>query len=515
MIRLGVDVGGTNTDAVVMRGTTFLGGTKSPTTPDVLSGVETAVRVALEKASLSAAQVDAAMIGTTHFVNALVQRQRLAPSGIIRLCLPAGGALHPFADWPADLVAAINGSFRLIRGGYEMTGAEIAPLDETQLLQATEELLQEGCAQIAISSVFATVRNDMEHKARDILSKQHPDLGVTLSSDIGQMGLLERENAAVINASLKPLAAEVVAAFIDLQRTVGLNCPLYFTRNDGTVIDADQVLDLPVLTFACGPTNSMRGAAFLSGVKDALVIDIGGTTTDVGEVKNGFPRQAGTSVTVADVRTNFSMPDVVSIGLGGGSRVRSDLPLAIGPTSVGHRLLQEARVFGGQVLTASDLAVASGRAEMGSHPAPEIDNADDLLRLMDQIIGDAVARSRTSDDAIPVIAVGGGSVLIGAQVDGLEVIRPDHFDLANAVGAAIAQVSGEVGRVIALSDDLDRDAAIAKVTEEAKQVAISRGAEPGSLDVLSISDVPLAYLPGNNLAINVTVVGDLKMEASK
>ncbi|MCF6322383.1 MAG: hydantoinase/oxoprolinase family protein [Rhizobiaceae bacterium] len=515
MIRVGIDVGGTNTDAVVMKNDEFLGGEKSPSTPDVYTGVELAVRGALARASINANQVDAVMLGTTHFVNALVERKRLANCGLIRMCLPSGSSLFPFADWPNELVEAINGTFHLVNGGYEMDGTEIAPLNEEQLLKAADELFEKGCRQIAISSVFATVRNDMEHEAKKLLQKKRPKIDVSLSCDIGRMGLLERENAAIINASLKPLAKEVVEAFQKLQGSVGFDCPLFFTRNDGTLIDASEVLRLPVLTFACGPTNSMRGAAYLSGIKDALVVDIGGTTTDVGEVINGFPRLAGTSVTVADVRTNFSMPDVLSIGLGGGSRIRPEQPLAIGPESVGHELLQRAYIFGGDVLTASDLAVSIGRAKMGTHAAPEIENADELKQLLDQIISDAVARTRTSDKQMPVIAVGGGSVLLGAQVDGLEVIRPPHHDLANAVGAAIAQISGEVSKVVSLSEELDRETAIAQITQEANEVAISRGADITSLSMLSLSDVPLSYLPGNNLAISVTVVGDLKMEQRK
>ena len=88
----------------------------------------------------------------------------------------------------------------------------------------------------------------------------------------------------------------------------------------------------------------MRGAAFLSKEKNALVVDVGGTTTDVGEVKDGFPRQAGTSVTVADVRTNFSMPDVISFGLGGGSLINTE-KISVGPESVGHELINKAKVL--------------------------------------------------------------------------------------------------------------------------------------------------------------------------
>lgn len=512
MIRIGVDVGGTNTDAVVLDGPRVIDGAKRPTTADVHSGVKAAVQAAMDASKIAPAQVDAVMVGTTHFVNALVERKRLAPTGLIRLCLPSGGSLKPFADWPADLIAAMGLKYRLVDGGYEMDGRELAPINPAQIAQAARELAAEGCTEFAVSSVFATIRGDAEREAARIVAETVPGAAVTISQDIGRIGLLERENAATINASLRPLAQSVVEAFGGVRASLGLTCPLFFTANDGTLIDSAEVARLPVLTFACGPTNSMRGAAYLSGVKHALVVDVGGTTTDVGEVRDGFPRLAGTSVEVVDVRTNFSMPDVISVGLGGGSLV--DLAArTVGPKSVGRELIQKGIVFGGDTLTASDIVVAAGRAQMGTHPPPNVANVEAYIRAIDQIVSDAVARARTSGETMPVLAVGGGSVLMADEVDGLKVIRPRHFDLANAVGAAIAQISGEASRVVPVSAGLTREEAIEQVTEEARKQAIARGADAASLVVLSKSDVPLSYLPGNNLSISVTVVGDLKLEA--
>ena len=393
-----------------------------------------------------------------------------------------------------------------------MDGSEITQLDHSELIGAAQELFDLGCKQVAISSVFATVRGDMEQEAFDVLSKAVPGISITLSKSIGGMGLLERENAAIINASLRPLAKEVVDSFQMLKENISLSCPMFFTRNDGTLIEASEVIELPVLTFACGPTNSMRGAAFLTGLKDALVVDIGGTTTDVGEVQDGFPRLAGTSVMVADVRTNFAMPDVISIGLGGGSIVNEKDTMSIGPISVGHDLPYKAKVFSGDTLTATDLAVAGGRCKVGEVMPPPINSLDKLLEIMDKMISDQVARARTSNKDIPVIAVGGGSVMMPSKVDGLKVICPPHNDLANAVGAAIAQVSGQVSRVVLLNDSINRDSAIKEVTDEATKLAVKRHADPKSISVLTVSDMPLSYLPGNNLLINVTVVGDLLME---
>src|SRR5207302_3491362 len=112
--------------------------------------------------------------------------------------------------------------------------------------------------------------------------------------------------------------------------TSGIAAPLYLTQNDGTVMEAGVATSLPVMGFASGATNSMRGAAFLSGVQDAMVVDVGGTSSDVGQLRRGFPREANSVVEIGEVRTLFRMPDLFSIGLGGGSIV-NDSPLSVGP----------------------------------------------------------------------------------------------------------------------------------------------------------------------------------------
>src|SRR5262249_60136243 len=110
--------------------------------------------------------------------------------------------------------------------------------------------------------------------------------------------------------------AGAVAAALEAS---GIRAPLYLTQNDGTVMRADFAEAFPVFSFASGPTNSMRGAAFLSGLRDAMVVDVGGTTTDIGRLVRGFPAEANAVVRVGGVRTWFRMPDLLSIALGGGA----------------------------------------------------------------------------------------------------------------------------------------------------------------------------------------------------
>jgi N-methylhydantoinase A/oxoprolinase/acetone carboxylase beta subunit len=512
VLRLGIDVGGTNTDAVILRGREVLAGVKSSTTEDVMSGISNALEAVLEKAGVAREAIDVTMIGTTHFTNAVVERKGLDQVAAIRLGLPATACLPPMVDWPEDLVEMIGGHRYLLRGGYEFDGREIAALDEDELIRVAGEITEKGIKAAAISSVFSPVNRDMEERARDILQEHCPGLPVVLSCEIGRLGLLERESAAIMNASLLSLSDRTVEAFGRALSEAGLICPFYVTQNDGTLMAADMVRRFPVLTFASGPTNSMRGAAFLTGVKEAIVIDIGGTTTDVGSLHHGFPRQAATVVDVGGVRTNFRMPDVFSIGLGGGTMITGDADkLQIGPKSVGYRLPQEALVFGGETLTTTDIAVRAGMAEVGDAAnVADIDPAlvESAKAQIAEMLEMAVERSRVSPDPIPVIAVGGGSILAPDRIGDLEVLRPENFAVANAVGAAIAQISGEVDRIYAL-EGTTREECLANAEREASDAAVSAGAKPETLIVIEREDVPLAYLPGNATRIHLKVVGEM------
>ncbi|MDC9826287.1 hydantoinase/oxoprolinase family protein [Devosia sp. ZB163] len=512
MIRIGIDVGGTNTDAVVMDGATVIAGVKAATTGDVMTGVVSALRAVLEASKMDASAIDVVMIGTTHFTNAVVQRRDLAKTAAVRLGLPATASLPPMVDWPEDLKAAIGGTGYLAHGGNEFDGRVISPIDEQELLGIAEDIKAKGINTIAITSVFSPVTGDFEKQAGEILAKALPGVHITLSSDIGRIGLLERENAAIMNACLRDLSKHVIEAFRKAIAETGIRGRFYLTQNDGTLMDAEFAEKFPVLTFASGPTNSMRGAAFLSGVADAIVVDIGGTTSDVGSLHKGFPRQATVAVEVGGVRTNFRMPDVFSIGLGGGSHVvETGSAIKVGPTSVGYRIVTEALIFGGKTLTTSDVVVASGRYELGDKSKVAHLTPDLIARTQERIqsmLEDCVERSRLSPEPLPVIVVGGGSILVDGPIGGLEVIKPNHFAVANAVGAAIAQVSGEVDRVYALAE-IGRDQALADAKERATEAAVTAGALRSSIEIVDVEDVPLAYLPGNATRVRVKAVGEL------
>lgn len=519
-LRIGIDVGGTNTDAVLMRDRHVLAATKQPTTADVTSGVTNAISAILGESQASPAEIGAVMVGTTHFVNAFVQRRELQPVAIVRIGLPMTSGIPPLVDWPDELREVIGEHVFMVGGGSYYTGVDYAPLDEPAIEAAAREISARGLTSAAISSVFAPIRPDLETEAERIVRDIAGDIHITLSHQVGGIGLVERENAGIINAALHELAGKVVAAFERAISSLGLNASLYLTQNDGTLMGTDTAKQFPVTTCSAGPTNSIRGAAFLSDFQDAVVVDIGGTTSDVGVLAKGLARETSESFDLGGVRTNFTMPDVLSVGLGGGTIVRVDDAgnITLGPDSVGYRLTEEARVFGGSTLTTSDIAVARGLLDIGDRSRLRgVTGAqcEEVSALIHRKVEAAIDQLKTSATDIPVILVGGGSVLIDGDLQGAsEVIRPDHGPVANAIGAAIAQVGGRVKRLFDFSGEGGREAAIEQATNEARENAIAAGAVPGTLEVVDIEEYPMPYMQTEAVDVRVRVVGDLDTSAT-
>jgi N-methylhydantoinase A/oxoprolinase/acetone carboxylase beta subunit len=191
-------------------------------------------------------------------------------------------------------------------------------------------------------------------------------------------------------------------------------------------------------------------------------------------------------------------------------------PASVGPTSVGYRLTEKALVFGGESLTATDIAVAAGLVRIGdickvaALPRGLVHGA---LKTAHAKIEDSVDRMKTEAGDLPLIAVGGGGFLVPDRIPGIsEVIRVPHGDCANAVGAAIAQISGETDRIYR---GLSRDEAIAAAEAQARERAVAAGADRARLETVDVEDLPLAYLPGNALRVRVRVAGEMTRQPAQ
>ncbi|AGH45201.1 hydantoinase/oxoprolinase family protein [Paraglaciecola psychrophila] len=510
-MRIGIDVGGTHTDAVIMQGDKVLASTKALTTADVISGITNALDVILGDSGISQDKIETVMIGTTQFTNAIIERRELAQVAAVRIGLPSGNGMPPMLDWPQDLKDALDSEYFMLHGGYLYDGWSLADIDEVEITNMINSMLKSGVKNIAIASAFSPINSTPEEQVAAKIRQAIPDAKITLSHSFGRLGLMERENAAILNTTLLPFADKVVSSFLGALKKRNLNCPVYISQNDGTLMSADFVRSYPALTFASGPTNSLRGAYKLTGLKDAIVVDIGGTTSDIGVLQNGFPRESNVIIKVGGVRTNFRMPDILAIGLGGGSIVSAD-GSSIGPRSVGHRLVTEGLVFGGDTLTTTDILVASGAENIGdkskvAHISAEtIRKAKQTLHAM---LNNNIDMMKPGGKSMPVILVGGGAILITDGLDAAsDIHRPEHADVANAIGAAIAQIGGEAEQMVSYRT-LPREEAIKQVTKDAMQRAIDAGAAAETLRTVDIEETPVPYMDESSTCIRVKVIGEL------
>ena len=511
-LRIGIDVGGTNTDAVILdRNDVLLAKFKTPTTPDLTLGIFKALQSVLSQIPESKSRVTHVMLGTTHATNAILERRDLLKVAVIRIGAPATMSIPPLMDWPDDLRKVVSAGEIIITGGSELTGKALAPFGKEELLRFLDSVASVAQS-IAITGVFSPINSDHELEAQEIVQKVLGDIPVSLSNGIGALGLLERENACVLNAALIGVARKVVDGFSEALIKNQIDAVKFLTQNDGTLMSLDYVLKYPVLTIGSGPANSMRGAGYLTNLPDAIVADVGGTSTDVGVLMNGFPRESSTPIDIGGVRTNFRMPDLVSIAIGGGSIVREiNGVVEVGPESVGYRLPDEAVVFGGKTTTLSDAAVVAKRMKMGDAKLalPFKDYLLRALEISDERVWSATDQIKTSQADIPLIVVGGGSVILPESIEGIsEILRPENYDVANAIGAAIASVSGQVDKVFKLGGRT-REEVIEEAKSAARDQAISAGADPAEIEIVEVDEVPIAYLTEPVIRIRVKAAGPL------
>jgi N-methylhydantoinase A/oxoprolinase/acetone carboxylase beta subunit len=178
---------------------------------------------------------------------------------------------------------------KLMRSGLHIDGSEEAPIVEAEVIEQSRQIKRLGIEAIVISGVFSPIDEHFkqEDRVRKVILRELPGVSIVCSSEVSNIGFLERENAAILNASILKFARKTIKGFRAAMKRLDLNCALYLTQNDGTLIDAPSAASLPIRTFSSGPTNSMRGAAYL-GLSDfpqngkktsTIVVDVGGTTT--------------------------------------------------------------------------------------------------------------------------------------------------------------------------------------------------------------------------------------------
>lgn len=553
---IGIDVGGTNTDSVLINPSNLedpksrgiIAFKKTPTTKDITGGIKKSLGGLFAKLSnlnsgINSKEIVSVTIGTTHFINAVVERDpmKLDRIAVIRLVGPYSRELPPFSDFPQDLASLINGYTCYCDGGYRINRKEISVINRSEIISNCEKIRNIGLNTIAIVGMFSPVAEDQEVAVQKIIKDTFTDwnVDIILSHEIGGLGFLERENITILNAAIKRFATSVIQSFQQAVRDFGLDCQIFLTQNDGTALTIRDAIRIPIKTFSSGTTNSMRGASFLcrkelqafTEKKPILVLDIGGTTTDAGLLEfNGFPRHSSIHSFVGGVRTILSKPDVRSIGLGAGSIVRIEekvnkSPLVdIGPDSVARNLETKALVAGGTITTTTDIALLfKSDEEIRSSENPIFQNANldnvkgrfseaSVKKYTDQIsfmLDQLVDKIKTNADPISVILVGGGSYIVPSNQNLSScnsLIRPEYSSIANAIGAALTEISVDETRFVNVISTAEKTKNLKEVKNNAIKKLIDMGADTASIRILDIIDEAVPYVP-NLYHLCVKVIG--------
>jgi len=330
---LGLDTGGTYTDAVILKSTREVMATaKSLTTRQDLSiGLAGAIHAVLAslRAPYTAADISLVSVSTTLATNAVVERQRSPICALLVGYDPAmlarGGLAEALGDHPVAL----------IRGGHRATGEQEAPLD----LEAARAVILAHADRVeafAVSSLFS-VRNPSHELQLRTLIRTLTGKPVTCGHELTSgLDAPRRALTAALNAQLTPQLRQLLEAVQAVLSGCGIAAPLMVVKGDGSLMAVEMALECPVETILSGPAASVVGARFLTGADDFVMSDMGGTTTDIAVVRGGHPVLSAEGASVGGWKTMVEAVDVRTFGLGGDSEVGFDERggLAIGPRRV-------------------------------------------------------------------------------------------------------------------------------------------------------------------------------------
>lgn len=373
MTLVGIDVGGTFTDAVLVGVDGRLTIAKVATRPsEIARGLVDALQTVLARTHTVPGDVSYLAHGTTTATNAIVQR-RFARTALItnegfRDVLEIGTQMRPrvydlWTPQPRPVVEredAFGVSGRLAAGG-----GELQPLDEGALAEVAAALERRGIEAIAVVFLHAFANDAHERQAARVLAQLLPGVPVSLSSRVApEFREYLRASTTALNASLLPLVGGYVQALAERVAEEGIHVPMHLMQSTGGVATADVAAELPVALAASGPAAGVIGSARLGsmvGEQDLLTLDMGGTTADVALVVAGRPQLRFTSEH-GGLPVNLPQIDVLSIGAGGGSIARVDAfgALTVGPQSAGAVPGPAAYGMGGEDATVTDAHAVLG-----------------------------------------------------------------------------------------------------------------------------------------------------------
>ncbi len=513
---LGLDVGGTQTDTVLIDGDRILAATKIPTGEDLLLTLRKALENTLT--GVDPGQIERMTFSTTLATNAVVQDQ-LEPTGMI---VSAGPGINP--TW-----FSVGPSFHVVEGCLDHQGFEAVPLNMASVMDAAAKIHEDEIKVIGVVGKFS-VRNTLhEHQIREWINGRfsHVAMGHTVS---GALNFPRRIFTTYLNASLHGLHKAFSDTLKHILDEKGLHSPRYLLKPDGGTIDLNTSTGSPAQTAQSGPAASVMGALALDRCRGTtLVLDIGGTTTDMAVVLNGKPLLNPSGIRLGPYKTLIRSMVTHSLGTGGDSTIQknTDGALTVGPLRKGPPV-----AFGGTAPTPTDAMITLGLLKMGNKHAAraamealgstlgcdaESAAEQSLERMAETIAQSAMAfvhdinshpvytifdvLNEEKISPTSVLIMGGPAPQLTPYMEralGLPCRIPPHYNVANAVGAAVARVTAQItlqadterGTVIipeaGLEQKADRhfdmDQAIALARETLCRQAMMIGARDNSLE---------------------------------
>jgi len=322
---LGIDTGGTFTDAVIidLDDNVVIAKRKSPTTHhDLSKGLHASVDAVFDACEIRPEDISLVGISTTLATNSILEGK----GGNVGLILIGWDPMGPVHFGEKNQI--------FIKGGYDSRGRALAPLNEKEVRAAIKKV-SKGVDAIAISGLFATMNISQEKEVKEIAMEMTGLPTVAGHELSGTLGIDVRTETTVLNAKLIPTVSKF---FDDVKRTFekrGITAPIMAYKGDGSLMDLEQAKMYPVETILSGPAASSVGGTTLSGIEDCAIIDIGGTSTDIAVMDGGFPMIQEEGAAVGKWRTRVKAVDMYTVALGGDSRITlKDSKFTIGPDRV-------------------------------------------------------------------------------------------------------------------------------------------------------------------------------------
>ncbi|MGA6926514.1 MAG: hydantoinase/oxoprolinase family protein, partial [Desulfosarcina sp.] len=542
---IGLDVGGTHTDVVLLGQEGLVRQVKVPTNPSDLFAT---VLTGLEKITegVDAARIRRAVLSTTLATNRIVQN-RIPEVGMI---VSAGPGMDPelFCTGP---------HYHTVSGAIDHRGREISPVDHAQVFKAADELKKNGIRYLGVVSKFSVRNPSHEMVIADLIGDRFEKTFMG-HRESGSLNFPRRIATTFLNASIYPIHKEFFEAVVNSLAKKGLNVPIRILKPDGGNMRFDASIEHPAQTILSGPAASVMGSvAFAPKDKECLVLDIGGTTTDMAILVNGVPLLDPMGIAIGEHKTLIRSLETVSIGIGGDSAVRVvDGKIHLGPDRLGV-----AMAYGGPVPTPTDAIFHLGIGEGG-----DLEKAREGIQAIADALGtdlDDAAR-RIYEQACQTIMDEAGAMIdrINAKpvytvhelwegnrlqprhilvlggpapwfAKGLErisesrVIVVPRWTVANAIGAGLARTTCEVTlfadteREIATAPEENfsstipsgytQQDAVATAMDLLRHKALARGANPDHLELEVVEAMSFNMVRGfYNTGRNIRIVAQVK-----